>query len=356
MGITISLCMIVKNEEDSIVNCLDSVKDIVDEIIIVDTGSVDDTKAICSQYTDKIFDFEWIDDFAAARNFSFSKATMHYILWLDADDILLNEDREKFHRLKKTLDTSVDSVFMYYNVAKDEHNNVTLSSRRHRLVKRKNCFQWIGPVHEYLAVSGNILDCDIAITHNKIKPHDSNRNLNIYQKRLAKGEKFTPRDLYYYANELSDHKKYREAVKFYEKFLATDQGWVEDNISACGHLADCYEDLGNQRKALKYIFHSFDYDTPRAEFCCRLGWHFMQAEKFKQAAFWYKLATELEKPTNGGFVNHACWSWLPHLQLCVCYDRLGQYDLANNHNEFAAQFIPDDPKINHNRNYFAALI
>ena len=77
--ITISLCMIVKNEERVLKRCLDSVRDLVDEIIIVDTGSTDATKRIAAGYTDKIYDFTWIDDFSAARNFAFSKATKEYI-------------------------------------------------------------------------------------------------------------------------------------------------------------------------------------------------------------------------------------------------------------------------------------
>ena len=71
--------MIVKNEEEHLANCLNSVKDIVDEIIIVDTGSMDATKEIARQFTDQIYDFTWIDDFSAARNFSFSKVKMDYL-------------------------------------------------------------------------------------------------------------------------------------------------------------------------------------------------------------------------------------------------------------------------------------
>ena len=74
---TISLCMIVKNEEQVLARCLDSVADLMDEIIIVDTGSTDRTKEIAARYTDQIYDFAWIGDFSAARNFSFSKATMN---------------------------------------------------------------------------------------------------------------------------------------------------------------------------------------------------------------------------------------------------------------------------------------
>ena len=76
---TISLCMIVKNESAVLARCLDSIADLMDEIIIVDTGSTDNTKEIAAQYTSRIYDFKWTSDFSAARNFSFSKATMEYI-------------------------------------------------------------------------------------------------------------------------------------------------------------------------------------------------------------------------------------------------------------------------------------
>ena len=98
--ISISLCMIVKDEELVLGRCLNSVKNLVDEIIIVDTGSTDKTKDIASLYTDKIYDFKWINDFSAARNYSFSKATKDYIMWLDADDVLLEEDYIKLQDLK----------------------------------------------------------------------------------------------------------------------------------------------------------------------------------------------------------------------------------------------------------------
>ena len=88
----ISLCMIVKNEENVIDRCLNCVKDVVDEMIIVDTGSTDNTIAKAESLGAKIYNFQWIDDFAEARNFSFSKATKDYILWLDADDVLEEDD------------------------------------------------------------------------------------------------------------------------------------------------------------------------------------------------------------------------------------------------------------------------
>ena len=68
----LALCMIVRNEEDRLETCLESVKDAVDEMVIVDTGSTDRTKEIAARYTDKVFDFVWSDDFSAARNTTIS--------------------------------------------------------------------------------------------------------------------------------------------------------------------------------------------------------------------------------------------------------------------------------------------
>lgn len=94
---TISLCMIVKNEERVLARCLDSLADLVDEIIIVDTGSTDATKEIAARYTEQTYDFVWQDDFAAARNFSFSKASMDYIYVPDADEVLDEDNRQAFY-------------------------------------------------------------------------------------------------------------------------------------------------------------------------------------------------------------------------------------------------------------------
>ncbi len=92
---SISLCMIVKDEENSLGECLNSVKGIADEIIVVDTGSTDNTKNIAKKFTDKIFDFKWNNDFSEARNFSINKAAKDWILFLDADEVISKEDAVK---------------------------------------------------------------------------------------------------------------------------------------------------------------------------------------------------------------------------------------------------------------------
>ena len=106
--------MIVKDEEAVLSRCLDSLHDIMDEIIIVDTGSTDKTKEIARKYTDKIFDYKWCNDFADARNFAASKATGDYIYTADADEYLDAENRDKLCQLKKIMLPEIEIVQMLY--------------------------------------------------------------------------------------------------------------------------------------------------------------------------------------------------------------------------------------------------
>lgn len=353
--ITISLCMIVKNEEEVIGRCLASVKDIVDEINIVDTGSTDQTKEIVKQYTNRLFDFKWIDDFAAARNYSFEQATKEYILWLDADDVFTDDDRDKLMQLKKSLDHSYDAISMKYHLAFDENGNVTYLLRRYRLVNRKKQFKWIGQVHEFLAVEGNLLDSDVAVSHLPLS-HDSNRNLSIYQKMIDDGKQLSPRDTFYFANELMDHAKYDDAITYYELFLQSNQGWIEDNIRACFKLADCYYELGNNHQTLLSTLRTLSYDIPRPEACCRIGYYFMEQNKNIEAIYWYKEALNYKNNELLSFQNTNFSTWLPHLQLCVLYDRIQEHRIAYSHNEEARKYRPTDERIIANKKYFEQIL
>lgn len=127
---TVSLCMIVRNEEKVLARCLDSVRGIADEICITDTGSTDKTREIAAQYG-TVQVFPWCDDFSAARNFSFAQARMDHTLWLDADDVLLPSDRQKLLALKAELDGTADVVMLPYHTVlmsrADRRFSVTVS-------------------------------------------------------------------------------------------------------------------------------------------------------------------------------------------------------------------------------------
>ncbi|MGE7091214.1 glycosyltransferase [Lysinibacillus sp. NPDC048646] len=347
--LTISLCMIVKDEESIIERCLDSVQHVVDEINIIDTGSTDRTKEIVQNYSARIFDFAWCDDFAKARNFSFQQATKDYILWLDADDVLTTEHQQKLLQLKKSLNPHIDAVSMNYYVQLDEDGEIDTIEQRCRLVKRSRNFQWQGVVHESLQVAGRLYHSDVAITHLPLKK-DTDRNIKIYESLKAAGHLFSARETFHYANELKSHRRFLEAINQYNSFLDAAPGSAEENIEACLNLADCYQHLQDSTQATQSVLQSLLYDRPRPETCCRIGRFFMEQLKNKEAIYWYSQA--LQQPsTTLGIHKRAYSTWMPHLQLSMLYDRLGLYENAHEHNETARKYKPNDKRILDNQKY-----
>ena len=132
---TLSLCMITKNEQQYLENCLSIAKNYVDEIIITDTGSTDNTKAIAEKYTKNIFDFKWDDDFSKARNFSLEKATSDWIIVLDADELISEEDFKKIKELIQ--DTEYDAFYLVQrNYSKKKLNSeFTLIDKKSKYTK-----------------------------------------------------------------------------------------------------------------------------------------------------------------------------------------------------------------------------
>lgn len=351
--ITISLCMIVKDEEDVLGRCLASIKDLVDEIIIVDTGSSDKTKLVAKEYTDQVYSFHWIDNFSAARNYSFSKATKDYCMWMDADDVMDDNNRTEFMKLKQSLTPDTDIVMMRYNTAFDEDGRPSFWYYRERLIRNNQNYLWQGAVHEVITPNGKIVYSDAAISHKKLHIGDPDRNLNIYRKLLSEGKTLSARELYYYARELYYHGMYEEAVGRFHKFLSLDDAWIENKIEACIVMSKCYMKTGNRAAALQVLLKSMEYDIPRAEICCEVGSWFMEAGQHEVAIFWYETALECKLDLRkGGFILPDCYNYIPALQLCVCYDRLGRHEEAVKYNEKAGLFKPDSPAFLYNKTYF----
>ncbi len=352
-NITISLCMIVKNEESVIERCITSIESVVDEIIVVDTGSDDCTRELAANISTKVkvFEFEWCDDFSKARNYSFTKATKEYIMWLDADDIIKEIELKKVKELKQNFDKDIDAVNMIYELGEDEEGNTLYSLRRNRIVKREKNFKWVGKIHEYLDVYGNILNSDICVSHKKEK-HHNNRNLNIFENMIKNGEILSERDMFYYANELFYNKRYDEAIEEYNNFINMENAWVEDIQIALKNMSECYIYIGDESGEINSLIKSFKYGVPRSDFCCGIGYYFLKKNKFNEAIFWYELALNIKpRKETLNIINHSTYTWLPAIQLCVCYAKRGEYEKSNYYNELAAKYIPNNDMVIYNRNY-----
>ncbi len=350
---SVSLCMIVKNEEDVLGRCLESVSHLVDEIVIADTGSTDRTVEIARRYTEQVYGFPWRDDFAAARNFSFSKASMEYCLWLDADDVIEPEDREKFRRLKESLSPDTDIVMLRYHTAFDETGSPSFTYYRERLIRRETGFAWQGAIHEAIVPAGKVIYNETAVSHRKTGPGDPDRNLRIFERLLREKGVLGPRDQFYYARELAAHGRDPEAAVVLKEFLDSGKGWVENEIEACRDLSACFSRLGQPEKSFSALLRSLRFGPPRAEVCCDLGAFFCERSDFSTAAYWYKQALNCTRnDTAGGFVIPDCYGYLPCLQLCLCLYQLGDFAGAEEYNRRAGEYKPASPAYLYNKAFF----
>ena len=146
----LSLTMIVKNEEGYLEECLKSVKNVVDEIIVIDTGSTDRTVEIAEKYGANVFEFDWVNDFSAARNFALSKATGKWILYLDADERLHQKSVKELAKIK-----TLNEKAGYFCTVKslDNQNNRDNSMRYIRLFRNIEGLRFVGKVHEQISAS-----------------------------------------------------------------------------------------------------------------------------------------------------------------------------------------------------------
>jgi hypothetical protein len=166
----VSLCMIVKNVESCIGKCLGSVADLVDEMIVVDTGSTDRTREVASQLGARVLDFTWVDSFAAARNESFRHARGEWILWPDADEWFDEQNRQRLRQLLANLPRENVALLMC-QYSQLEHGPHTVPTVDHpRLFRNHHELRWTHRVHEQILPSlrqlgAQLCKTDIRITH-----------------------------------------------------------------------------------------------------------------------------------------------------------------------------------------------
>ncbi len=232
---TISLCMIVKpeNQEAGLLDrCLESVRSHVDEAIIVITGRNPKCQEVAKKHNAEWCEYEWNDDFAAARNFSFSKATGDYIFWCDADDVI--QGAENFKKIIESMEEAkVKAAAAWYMYAFNKYGDVTVQHLKTRIVKNDGSFVWhseMGEVHEDLQPTYN---CKQTVLSKKepglyFEVHHKSNDTRIHRAakrnyRIAKNQvekyKNDPRALWNLANSSIMLGKKKQALKTFEKFV-----------------------------------------------------------------------------------------------------------------------------------------
>lgn len=329
--ITISLCMIVKNEEAVLARCLSSYQPVVDEIIIIDTGSNDNTKEIAKKYTNQIFDFAWTASFSDARNYSFSKATKEYILCADADEILDMENQKLFLLMKENLLPEIDIVQMYYG-NQLSHNTIYNYDKEYRpkLYKRVRNFIWEGTIHEAVRLNPVIYDSDITITHLPQGNHAA-RDLAAFEKMEYNKAYFDKRLHNIYAKELmiaGNDEHFIRAVPTFLRTLEDPNRSMDELKEACCILSRAYRIQKDIPAFFKYAMKGVAMDGC-SEICMELGDYYFSKDDIDEAIIWYyNAAFETEC-----ILKLSVKTKESLMALASCYEKLGDYETAHSYKE-----------------------
>lgn len=257
----VSLCMIVRNEEANLGECLDSVDGLFEEKVIVDTGSTDATKAIAERLGARVFDFKWVDDFAAARNESRRQATGEWVFWLDADDRIDPVNRQRLGALIDrlgTFDAGRNPVFLVSCLSQKPGEASDFRMSQARLFARDSELHWVGSVHERIeCMTGNgvitLHATDVEIRHLGYKDptqfaRKQFRDLCLLERQYLLNPD-NPLTLFYLARILHSQGRYAEAVRLARRAIRLDPGKIvlstaqsflilADSLMASGRLAD----------------------------------------------------------------------------------------------------------------------
>lgn len=341
--ITVSVCMIVKNEEMVLERCLKSLKPIADEFIIIDTGSSDKTKEIALQYTDNVYDYEWQNDFSHARNYSFSKASKDYIYTADADEVIDDINIKHFINLKKAMLPEVEIVQMKYTNQLQYGTTYNYETEyRPKLFKRVREFMWINPIHETVNLEPVIFNSEIEIIHMPVKSH-ADRDFKHIQKVIRSNIRLSKKLFIMYAKELfiaGEEKDFLDAKQYFQNAIENDIRDIDEIKAAQCILTKCARLKKDHNLLLKNSLKNFADNNPSAEVCFELGEYFFEEQDYAEAAIWYyNAAFETECELNIHYAGD-----YPLRRLANIYQLLGNKELEEEYNRLFLEWeLPKSP-------------
>jgi glycosyltransferase involved in cell wall biosynthesis len=328
--------MIVKNEEKVLKRCLESLKGIADEIIIADTGSTDRTKKIAAEFTDAVYDYNWVNDFSKARNFAASKASGEWILAIDADEYV---DREEFSEFKKTLliNPPVADILAVQIVNFVGRNGAeTVLNYHERMYKNDGELSYFRSIHELIKSSrGNEKRAliDLNVYHSGYlrevvsEKNKSERNLKL----LINKKNRDPIDYYFLGNEYSQLGMLEKAIESYKKGYQRKEDmhidWVKKLLV---RLVSCLHTLNRDKEALEINEGCIEFYFNLVDFRFLKGKILFDQRKSTEAI---KVFNEILHSKDNLVADSSIdyLGYLPHRYLGELYEKQNELQLAVHH-------------------------
>lgn len=333
----VSLTMIVRNEEHNLPRCLESVRGLFDEVVLVDTGSTDRTKEIALQFGARVIDFTWIDDFSAARNISLDNATGDYVFWLDADDILSPHERNKLETLLNNLNVEHKQAYVVRCAS------AQLVVDHVRLFPRLAAIRWAYRVHEQILPSLQQANIpvhwsNVTIEHNgyndiEIKERKRHRDWNILLKELASMPD-DPFVLYNLGMIAFERQQWQEALDYLCRSFANlpASGAVESlRRKLSGMIAWTYQILGNYGESLRISEEGLAVDVEDAELWFRKAVAYRYLRKTVEAEACWRHILCLRRPEKFCSIDQGIYGHLTRRNLALIAEERGDIAEAQIH-------------------------
>ena len=342
---TLSLAMIVKNEGATIERALNCAKLFSDEMVVVDTGSTDDTVAKAAAMGAIVHRFAWIDDFAAARNFAFSKCVKDWIIWLDGDDVISPDNQGRILELKRSvLNDELQAIYLRYLYPPFQQWRERMA-RRDLFVEGR--LRWKEPIHEFIdGIEGQKAKYfdNIAILH--ATPPDrhvlkKDRNITILRKHFNNGAT-DDRSLYVYAVECLHSLLKVEGEQILARFFAQVK-IPEYRYEICCKMHNFYMHFGEPQRALEALSKAIVEDPSRAEAYYKLGRRLNETDRPAAAIPLLALAGMIRTPSYGTPEAEA-YTYGPWESLAHAHFRLEQWDAARQSARKTLEHDPPQPQ------------
>lgn len=340
---TLALCCIAKNEEQHTKRFLEAFAPLVDKVYFVDTGSVDKTVDIAEKFENVVISkFEWINDFSAARQFSFDQAKEDYIMWADLDDTIANPDS-----FIKWRDNSMKTAEMWianYRYAFDPQGNAVCVFGRERVVKNSPKFKWKYPIHEGIMPSENAKTALVnswTIDHLRTPEDlikDKRRNLNIFEGLLENG-KLDARMKYYYGKELFENGDIKKASAILSEAITAPVMEIHDRILGIQYACYSFMQTGEYDKVISLALTGLQISPNRAELFVLIGDAYLKKGAMKEAIPYYHAAQNADptgqdtddRAMSAIFKHKEAYTTYPKNQLARLYFHLGKFKEAKDH-------------------------
>jgi len=330
--IPISVCIIAKNEEKHIGECLKRLKPYGFEIIVTDTGSTDRTKEIAEKYADKVLDFEWINDFSAARNFCASHASNNWILALDCDEYMANVNISELRQYMQQMPRSV-GIIRLKNMLIDDNGQPWYNTDDIPRMYNRNYYVYDRAIHEQITQKKpedrtNSLDCFIIPTeviHHGYALSDEEmavkqkRNLDLLMKKLETETDTLERSytLFQIGQSCFNTNRLEEAVKYYEEALTYDI----DMESSYGpvlviSLAKVYNKLGRRADALAHL-DKYAERIKTAKFVYMHACEYLENDQPLKALLYFVKTTLLPDVDTLGKEKMSCYANIINLYMAM---------------------------------------